>query len=428
MGKWNYRRSRRFFQHQYRDPASSYYDSHKPPPPLPDFTEDGIPAWEKRFCSLIGSVPWQKIVKVKEYIICHENVANWDDSGGEEAFQTAKKCFWAEINGLPYEQSWNPDMYIDEINWNPNIDIELLKDLERSLFVPEEGEEDRELECKSNNRNTISEECNNNVALENKSQGWNDWPIDTDNSRNTNDDWHGESVNHLKAWNNCTVNNDENPWEQSFSEKNKSAQDDDPWNKVNQSKDCHPGGDPWKRSNWAYDPGKEKPYKVDQSKDWHTGGDPWKHNNWGYDPGKEKPYTVNQSKDWHTGGDPWKHSNWGYDPGKEKPWGNSHSGHSYWRNDQLDNRRMNNSGSQWVRSRGSQQHRQWRGRGRNGSSGRRSENQHWEQKDWGSRQPSRGQGTWTESHRKREGSNQYEAGNKHSRFEESNYETDHQWR
>ncbi|WCJ39001.1 hypothetical protein M5689_020024 [Euphorbia peplus] len=403
MGKWNFRRrSRRSFYNQYKDPASSYYDSNKPDPHPPDFTEDGIPPWEKRFCSLIGSVPWQKIINVKEYMICHDNVVNWDDSAGEEAFQTAKKCFWAEITGVPYEHSLpDPDKYNDEINWNPNIDSELIKDLERSFFVPDEGEDDHELECKSINKNTSnlvstpSEEWNppNNVASDNKSQGWNEWTNDTDNLRNTNDDFHGNNVNQLNDWKNCPLKNDNNPWEQSFSEKNKSAQDEDPWN------------------------------KVENSKDWHTSGDPWKRHDWGYDPGKETSY---QSKDWHSSGDPWKHSSWGYDPGKEKPWGNS--GRSYWKNDQFDNRKMNNPGSQWARSGGTQQVRQWRGSGRNGSGWRRSEDQYREQKDSGSRQPSRSWGTWTESRRKREGNHQYATGNKHSRFGESDYQTGHQWR
>lgn len=69
----------------------------------------------------------------------YENVVQWNDSAGEEAFHNAKNRFWAEINGLPCDISLpDPDIYIDEIDWNSNIDPELLLDLEREPKATEE--------------------------------------------------------------------------------------------------------------------------------------------------------------------------------------------------------------------------------------------------------------------------------------------------
>lgn len=362
---------------------------------------DGIPTWEKKFCTSIGSVPWQKIVNVKDYIFCHDNVANWDDSAGKDAFQSAKRRFWEEINGIHSEHAFpDPDRYIDDVNWNPNIDQDLIEDLERSLFVPEEGEEDQEVECKRENKSTIKiisdpseesnrnaggirapAECSNNapnsVASENKSQDWNQWSNGTNNSKNNDNPWEccdrsgneaikgntwgdrstriklqawnksEKNTDQLTEWNNCTVNNnDNNPWEQSLPQSGE-----------------------------------------DRSNGWHSGN-------------------------------PWKRSNWG------------NSGHNNWGNGQQEIGKMNYGGNQWernfTRGRGNSKDRQWRGSGGNESSWRWSEDQFREPKDSGFRQPSRGWGTSTESHRKRGVNHQYATSNKHSRLGDGSY--DHQWR
>lgn len=73
----------------------------------------------------------------------YDNVVHWNDSAGEEAFYNAKNRFWAQINGLPCDISLpDPNTYIDEIDWNANIDPELLLDLEREPEVPEEVDRD----------------------------------------------------------------------------------------------------------------------------------------------------------------------------------------------------------------------------------------------------------------------------------------------
>ncbi|KAI9075407.1 hypothetical protein K1719_042657 [Acacia pycnantha] len=103
MGKW---RNRRFFRRQRspRPPPPVFYDLQAP---LPDFQQDGVPLWEKKFCTLIGLVPWQKIVDTKNLMSCHTNVLNWNDSAAEEAFQNAKRLYWAKINSIPYEEESN---------------------------------------------------------------------------------------------------------------------------------------------------------------------------------------------------------------------------------------------------------------------------------------------------------------------------------
>lgn len=70
----------------------------------------------------------------------YNNIVEWNDSAGKEAFQNAKRRFWAEINGLYCDISLpDPDIYIDNIDWNSDIDPELLLDLDREPPVEEDG-------------------------------------------------------------------------------------------------------------------------------------------------------------------------------------------------------------------------------------------------------------------------------------------------
>lgn len=146
MGKWNYRPSRRF-RRRSPNPPSIFYDIRAP---LPDFRHDGIPLWEKKYCTLSGCVAWQKIVDSKELIYCHHNVLDWKDSGAEEAFQNAKKRYWAKVNNLPCDISLpDPDAYIEQIDWNPCIDPELIKELDNAFFnVPDEEEQENAMQYK----------------------------------------------------------------------------------------------------------------------------------------------------------------------------------------------------------------------------------------------------------------------------------------
>ncbi|XP_057467441.1 uncharacterized protein LOC130756837 [Actinidia eriantha] len=114
--------------------------SHYRKPPIGCW-QPTVPAWEKKFCAVVGAVPWGKLVDTKKFIHLYENILKWNDSAGEEAFLNAKNRFWAEINGLPCDiASPDPDIYIDKIDWDSEVDPELFLDLEREYTVPSDGE------------------------------------------------------------------------------------------------------------------------------------------------------------------------------------------------------------------------------------------------------------------------------------------------
>lgn len=152
-------------------------------------------------------VPWQKVVTAKKYLYCHENVVKWDDSAGEEAFHNAKRRYWEKINGLPCETP-PPDqaMYIDEIDWKPNIDARLISDLDREYFNPNETESNEKSES------IVKEVDNSDAGCD---PGNNPWErglfqrVDTLKGASSNWGQYDKSIN---------LKNVNNPWEQSRSE------------------------------------------------------------------------------------------------------------------------------------------------------------------------------------------------------------------
>ncbi|KAF8395763.1 hypothetical protein HHK36_019714 [Tetracentron sinense] len=118
------------------------YRSSRNRKPRPGFSKPtSVPSWEKKFCFLVGSITWRKLLQTKKTMWLDENVVQWNDSASEEAFHNAKKRFWAEINGLPYDVPLpDPDMYIDEVDWNSEIDPELLIGLDKKPVVPDDDE------------------------------------------------------------------------------------------------------------------------------------------------------------------------------------------------------------------------------------------------------------------------------------------------
>ncbi|KAJ9695476.1 hypothetical protein PVL29_010783 [Vitis rotundifolia] len=107
-------------------------------PPLGNW-QPTVPSWEKKFCSSVGSFPWQRLLENKRFIYLYDNVLQWNDSAGKEAFHNAKNRFWAQINGLPCDISLpDPDIYIDEIDWNCSIDPEMILDLEQEPVDPDD--------------------------------------------------------------------------------------------------------------------------------------------------------------------------------------------------------------------------------------------------------------------------------------------------
>ncbi|KAF8395772.1 hypothetical protein HHK36_019723 [Tetracentron sinense] len=74
----------------------------------------------------------RKLTERKKSVSYHENVVHWNDSAGEEALLNARKRFWLQINDLPYDMFLpDPDIYIDEVDWNSEIDPQLLLDLDK---------------------------------------------------------------------------------------------------------------------------------------------------------------------------------------------------------------------------------------------------------------------------------------------------------
>ncbi|OIV92301.1 hypothetical protein TanjilG_10511 [Lupinus angustifolius] len=111
--------------------------SYNKKPPL-DNWHSAVPSWEKKFCATVGAVPWRKLLESQKYMYLHENVVNWDDSAGKEAFDNAKSRFWADINGLHCNISLpDPDVYIDDVDWNSSVEPELFLDLERDAIDAE---------------------------------------------------------------------------------------------------------------------------------------------------------------------------------------------------------------------------------------------------------------------------------------------------
>ncbi|KAL6272801.1 hypothetical protein ACE6H2_023493 [Prunus campanulata] len=161
--------------------------------PPHDSWQFSVPHWERKFCSIVGSVPWGKLIETKKYMYLYENIVQWNDSAGEEAFNNAKSRFWAEINGLHCSISLpDPDIYIDDIDWNSSIDPELVLDLER---------EPKPSDDKTQEDAVIL----GNPLLLNQSfscTGWGDEEEDFKNKENP-ENWN-------RGWN---EDNKENPWE-----------------------------------------------------------------------------------------------------------------------------------------------------------------------------------------------------------------------
>ncbi|CAL5193411.1 unnamed protein product [Lathyrus oleraceus] len=118
----NWRRNQGFNNHQVGNRRSSSY---KGKSPLYNRFST-VPLWEKKFLATVGQVPWRKLLE------SHSNVMKWEDSAVKQAFYDAKFRFWADINGYSWDIPLpDPDMYIDEVDWDASVDPELCLDLER---------------------------------------------------------------------------------------------------------------------------------------------------------------------------------------------------------------------------------------------------------------------------------------------------------
>ncbi|KAL3829763.1 hypothetical protein ACJIZ3_018565 [Penstemon smallii] len=241
MGNWNRRYlPRRKYRHsEYEDPT--IYENISSSSRVEDTR---VPLWEINYCNSVR-VPWNKVLATKKYFYCYPSVLSWDDSAGKQAFDNAKQRYWAMTSGYPYDNPLpDPNMFIDEIDWNPCMDPELMEDLDRQFYNPDEEHNVDKLEtinkeAQIDKNQTTSEnpwEMNNVQGTENPEgvdKGWSRW----DDSVNSNKDnpW-VQSVNPLddflgrgeiNSWSwcyeNANGNNSRNfgysgcPWEDNYS-------------------------------------------------------------------------------------------------------------------------------------------------------------------------------------------------------------------
>ncbi|XP_021295812.1 uncharacterized protein LOC110425270 isoform X1 [Herrania umbratica] len=366
MGNWRNRPHRRFYR---QDRAPKYPSSyHDPEPSFSEFWNDGVPLWEKKFCTLVGLVSWRKIVDAKKFMCYNDNVLNWDDSAGEEAFQNAKKRYWAEINGLSCDiPTPDPDAFIDRINWNPHIDPELITDLEQEYFAPKDKDGKVVLENKTvtNLSSAPSKGCNTN-------------PCKVENPWECNNDIQGNSgLKDLEGWG-------------------------QPVCKVDGSRNLNSNGNnPWENSNTL-------------------GNESGKYNSWG-DCG---------SRDWNTGNNSWGHSCQGVGSRKDDGW--EEFKRKSWGRNQREYKKLPNGDNSWDRSFLEQNeapnNQGWGDCGRNSWGWKQWENKNIRSRKLDFRKTSSSGRAWHGGSRKREGSHQYILGYNSHRFQRDENQTSHCWR
>ncbi|KAK1357837.1 hypothetical protein POM88_051093 [Heracleum sosnowskyi] len=137
---------------------------------------------EEKFC-LLGGISWHSVLAAQKYIDCHhENVLKWDDSGAKDALYDAHERFVAMINSLPCEHPLpDPDMYIDNIDWNAEIDPGLIADMEKENRYPDEAENSTDNKisgCSEKNKTNVDKPWESprvevNVDVKDLAQTWN---------------------------------------------------------------------------------------------------------------------------------------------------------------------------------------------------------------------------------------------------------------
>ncbi|CAA7033978.1 unnamed protein product [Microthlaspi erraticum] len=143
MSNWRRQKPRNNNNHHHYHHRQGTTMTQSSKPPLANCRQS-VPAWEKEFCAKIGLVPWSRVLEAKQSMYLYGRVVQWDDSAGEDAFKNAKSRFWAERNGFPCDLTLpDPDVYIDDVDWDAEVDTELILDLERRGPAPvrKEGEE-----------------------------------------------------------------------------------------------------------------------------------------------------------------------------------------------------------------------------------------------------------------------------------------------
>lgn len=297
----------------------------------------------------------------------------WDASAGEEALNDAKKRYWAHINGLLCDNPLpNPDLYIDEIDWNSYIDPELISDLDRQFFNPDNVDKFDKLDTIKEEGDTV-QECAK--AKDDKDQTHDDNPWERNLVEGT-----GNLIDIKQGW---------NQWDDSINLKNVN-----PWEESHSQLGVSLKGNAWTGENesWGWNPGPNEtwpPANVDC-----TSGNHWN--------------SGTQIVDARQGG-----------------WGQKENSSSCWRS--------GNTGGQELRSPvncenpregrifkggGYSRERSWWENGNESSAWKQSEYQNNNTDYWDSRRLRRGGRAFNGGYRKRESSPQ------HTRYKSSRYEGD----
>ncbi|KAK9283090.1 hypothetical protein L1049_011320 [Liquidambar formosana] len=389
MGNWRWRQGGNYNQEARRSPPRSYNPQPRPPPPS-GFWQNSVPSWEKKFCFLVGSVPWQKVVDAKKFMYCHNDVLNWDDSAGEEAFHNAKKRFWAEINGLYCDISLpDPDIYIDDIDWNPDIDPALILDLDREYVAPDEEEKCGKVRDTSQKINKFEYSSGSGVCDKNQNNCDNPWEYNHVQGTGSSEDkaWGRDQ------WDVCVnesrnLDNDDNPWERSYAQNNGALKD-----------------------NMLGDHG-------DKS--------------WGWNQGENH---INQSRNFDNVDNPWERGSQGVGSVQGKGWGDFREnlqGWNHWENSINESRNLDTGNNSWgqsfIQGNGALKDRGWRDCGDNTWGSKQWDNYNNEPKNLDSKRGSGGWGAQNGGCRKREGSHQYMSRYKSSRFQGDDHQRGNYWR
>ncbi|GLT66022.1 hypothetical protein SLA2020_384180 [Shorea laevis] len=364
MGKWDHRPRGRFYRREkaYKSPPPSY---HEPERSLSEYCNDGVPLWEKKFCTLVGLVSWRKILDVQRSIKWNftSNVLQWEDSAGKEAFENAKKRYWSKINGLPCDISLpDPNIYIDEIDWYPDIDPELIKDLEQELAasIPPDGCNDNP--CKVDNPWECGNDIQHGESLKDN-QGWGHWNSRIEDSKN--------------------LNGNDDLWKCNSNQRNEASQQDLWGNHGDKSQDF---------SQW----GKRKTL----SRDCDTNDNPWEHSCSGIGSIGDKGWGQLNYNSWNQNQKESKKLDNG-----DNPWGCS-----------------------IVQDNGARGNQQWANYRRNSRGWKQRDNYNNTRRELGVRKSNGDWEARTVGSRKREGSDRYMNDYKSSRLQRDDSQTDHFWR
>lgn len=410
MGQWNRR---------YRPGRRRNYNYQEPPPspprtqPLPyGRSENGVPSWQIDFCYLNG-VTWDKISAAKKFMYCHDSVLKWDDVAGEEAFHHARRRYYEKSNGLPCEgSSPDPDMYIGKVDWNSYINPELISDLDRAYFNPDD-------EGKSGKWGTNSKESSSWSLVHNdKNNGrGNPWESNVvqgiGGSKSLLDPWEQYGADDKNA------NEGENPWESNPVQGTGRVKSFiDPWERdCTDDKSINKGENFWER-NRAQGAGNLKSH-VDPWEQYCVEVDKSISNNAWRDSGDDSSlWNRGQSQNMHSS--PHFRANQhqqcaGYIQMK----GPGHVGYNSWqRNDRGNDLPINAYSNDRIRS-------DW---GNSSERKKATEFANDDSRRWGFRGQNRGGREGYDGCRKREGSMQHKSRKKSLRLQSNDYGNSYQWR